>query len=179
MFRLKIEDREMLQELILQSCENTSENIAELASLQWTNLKSLRISQFYDVYCQIRQKMTAFELSRLLENQWPALEKLDLFDNDFGNTGLQILLETSSLPNLEQLDVGRNNITSHGLPPLVKTHFTDLTLLSLEFNQIRSAGVKLLVKADLQKLVVLKISMCEFGDEGARHLIKGHWPNLQ
>lgn len=128
---VEAEDREKLTKLVIKSCETTLENITELVRLDWSNLKELSIIQEYDIYALVRCHMTAHEIEELLTNEWPALEKLNLFDNRMRNAGFRFIMETSSLQNLRDLNVGMNQITQFGFDSILETKLTNLTSLNL------------------------------------------------
>ena len=84
----------------------------------------------------------------LMDATLPALRRLKLRSNEFGDRGITLLARSGRLTRLQRLDLNWNRIGDAGLSALVRGQYlSSLEILDLRGNNIRENSVKVLLKS--------------------------------
>src|SRR5262245_10995066 len=112
-------------------------------------------------------------LGELLLRGVPArLRSLSLSRAQFGDAGLELLIASPALPQLDRLDLANNHLNAGRAAVLARAGgLVSLKVLTLSANPVGNAGAALFTSPHLTGLKVLDLSYCQVGDEALRTLL--------
>lgn len=107
------------------------------------------------------------------------LQGLYLVNSMIGSKGAVTLASSSSLQNLEFLNLNHNNIGDEGVQAIANSAFNKLQRLYLVSNMIGNAGAQFIAEVNFSNLHELDLSRNSIDAEGVMALSKGKFPNLK
>tara|TARA_B110001452_G_scaffold115858_1_gene96081 strand:+ start:987 stop:1922 length:936 start_codon:yes stop_codon:yes gene_type:complete len=166
--RLVLVQRHFMAAALCHKMEMTCADLRDAEELEWS-MKGLTVNDLATLAMILRT------------NGLPKLVGFELWNNGFGDAGMQVLCEgltRGAVPSLLKLDLMRNEIGPAGAEALAaalhRGALPKLETLVLSANPISSQGLATLV-APLRKRALWQLYLdgCEFGDEGVASLVAG------
>lgn len=118
-------------------------------------------------------QLTAASVAALIDSPIQSLQVLNLYDNQIGDGGAELIARTDKFKGVNRLDVSYNGLTLAGVQALFgpDTHLTGPTWLNIGGNSFGDAGTQVILASPLaQHLRGLSLRQVGLTDEGAQSL---------